>query len=202
MTRWDLNRSTPPLRQWAAVTSLFPLLAPQRYGRPTQVPTAMLGVDIGQERITCSPMTAWTLASVFHKSLSLDQWNRWQVNPRTPRYSCGVAEELGIGERWHGLPERCVYLCHYERGDGTGHDMLVLDYHAESGRFLTLEANCAHKVNGVGWRGIGNLRSSKPTATWYTSPAVPTWDTISRYPEVCLTRLRIDHSGVLSWLSS
>jgi hypothetical protein len=61
----------------------------------------------------------------------------------------------------------------------SGHSFLVVDHHAATDKVLVLESNSANGLNGVGYRGIGNLRDMKdglkPPAKWWTLPDVWTW---------------------------
>jgi len=59
----------------------------------------------------------------------------------------------------------------------SGHTFLIVDHHPETDKVLVLESNCANGLNGVGYRGIGNLREHgvRPPASWWTLPDVWTW---------------------------
>ncbi|WP_426747410.1 hypothetical protein VZQ01_08045 [Myxococcus faecalis] len=68
---------------------------------------------------------------------------------------------------------------------GSGHTFLVVDYHAETDKVLVLESNFAFGLDGVGYRGLGNLRDVglQPPADWWTRSEVWTWRRIcSTYP--------------------
>lgn len=67
----------------------------------------------------------------------------------------------------------------WTRGNRSGHTFLILDYDVESDRVLTLESNSAHKLDGVGFRNLGNLASQpggRPPANWWTLDSMPTWE--------------------------
>ncbi|NMO13466.1 hypothetical protein [Pyxidicoccus fallax] len=59
----------------------------------------------------------------------------------------------------------------------SGHTFLVVDHHAATDKVLLLESNSAYGLDGVGYRGIGNLRDKgiKPPAKWWNLPDVWTW---------------------------
>jgi len=59
----------------------------------------------------------------------------------------------------------------------SGHTFLVVDHHAPTDKVLILESNSAYGLDGVGYRGIGNLRDKglKPPAKWWDLPDVWTW---------------------------
>jgi hypothetical protein len=61
-----------------------------------------------------------------------------------------------------------------------GHTFLIVDHHAETDRVLTLESNSSYKLNGVGFRGIGNLRDTEtqPPENWWEIEGLWTWDRI------------------------
>lgn len=51
-----------------------------------------------------------------------------------------------------------------------GHTFLIIDHHEATDRVLTLESNSSYKLNGVGFRAIGNLRDlagGAPPAKWW-----------------------------------
>ncbi|QSQ18859.1 hypothetical protein JY651_26235 [Pyxidicoccus parkwayensis] len=59
----------------------------------------------------------------------------------------------------------------------SGHTFLVVDHHTATDKVLMLESNTAYGLDGVGYRGIGNLRDKglKPPAKWWELPDVWTW---------------------------
>ncbi|AGC43985.1 hypothetical protein MYSTI_02669 [Myxococcus stipitatus DSM 14675] len=59
----------------------------------------------------------------------------------------------------------------------SGHTFLIVDHHPATDKVLVLESNCAHGLDGVGFRGIGNLRDKglQPPAEWWKKPEVWTW---------------------------
>jgi hypothetical protein len=61
-----------------------------------------------------------------------------------------------------------------------GHTFLIVDHHTQTDRVLTLESNSAYKLNGVGFRGIGNLRDmeTQPPENWWEIEDLWTWDRI------------------------
>ncbi|WP_407667498.1 hypothetical protein [Myxococcus dinghuensis] len=62
---------------------------------------------------------------------------------------------------------------------------LVVGFHPETDKVLVLESNAAFWLDGVGYRGLGNLRDVglQPLADWWTRSEVWTWRRIySTYP--------------------
>ncbi|MDJ0911736.1 MAG: hypothetical protein QNI99_21290 [Woeseiaceae bacterium] len=75
-----------------------------------------------------------------------------------------------------------------------GHTFLIVDHHEPSDSVLTLESNSAFKLDGVGFRGIGNLEDvgGSPPDDWWTVDTVWTWDRIcSTYRFRQQARLRV-----------
>ncbi len=62
----------------------------------------------------------------------------------------------------------------------SGHTFLIVDHHPDTDRVLTLEANSAFKLDGVGFRGIGNLSEAggAPPAEWCNKSALWPWQRI------------------------
>lgn len=61
-----------------------------------------------------------------------------------------------------------------------GHTFIIVDYDPETDHVLTLESNNAYKLNGVGFREIGNLRDvgGRPPLHWAHTPRLWTWNGI------------------------
>lgn len=60
-----------------------------------------------------------------------------------------------------------------------GHTFLIVDHHKPTDRVLTLESNSSYKLNGVGFRAIGNLRDvSSPPENWWVREDLWTWERI------------------------
>jgi hypothetical protein len=61
-----------------------------------------------------------------------------------------------------------------------GHTFVIVDHHEPTDRILTLESNSAYKLNGVGFRNIGNLRDTngRPPANWWEQTDLWTWQRI------------------------
>lgn len=59
-----------------------------------------------------------------------------------------------------------------------GHTLIVVDHHVATDRILTLESNSAYRLDGVGFRALGNLRDlgGRPPADWWDDDRGWTWD--------------------------
>jgi hypothetical protein len=62
----------------------------------------------------------------------------------------------------------------------SGHTFVIVDHHDETDRILTLESNSGYKLNGVGFRAIGNLRDvgGAPPDQWWNDNSLWTWQRI------------------------
>jgi len=71
----------------------------------------------------------------------------------------------------------------WRNGWTAGHTFMIIDHHLETDRILTLESNAHYKLDGVGFRQIGNLRDvPKPHNNWWENNDLWTWqDFLSFY---------------------
>lgn len=71
----------------------------------------------------------------------------------------------------------------------SGHTFIILAHHPDTDRVLTLESNASYRLNGVGYRMIGNLKQfPKPPQQWWQQPDLWTWERIKsvyRYRSLC-----------------
>lgn len=75
-----------------------------------------------------------------------------------------------------------------------GHTFLIVDYHEDTDRVLTLESNSSYRLNGVGFRSLGNLKEfdGQPPARWWERDASWTWERVqSTYQYRAQARLKI-----------
>lgn len=83
-----------------------------------------------------------------------------------------------------GQPPTSWCVAQAWRSSTSGHTFIILARHAPTDRVLTLEANQAYSLNGVGYRNFGNLRNfpgCRPPARWWENPAAPLWrDIVAR----------------------
>lgn len=61
-----------------------------------------------------------------------------------------------------------------------GHTFIIVDHHEPSDRVQTLESNSSYRLNGVGFRALGNLRDTggRPPANWWEQSDLWTWGKI------------------------
>jgi hypothetical protein len=77
----------------------------------------------------------------------------------------------------------------------SGHTFLIVDHHGPTDRVLTLESNSSYKLNGVGFRAIGNLRDMEvqPPANWWEIEDLWTWERLCstyRYRQQALLKVK------------
>jgi len=81
--------------------------------------------------------------------------------------------------------------------NNSGHSFIIVAYHGDSDRILTLESNSAYGLDGVGFRRLGGLREfqrGKAPSRWWENPRTPTWRDICRwYPQRRLCALKINN---------
>lgn len=81
-----------------------------------------------------------------------------------------------------GVPPDAWCLIQGWSSSGSGHTFMVVARHAND-RVLTLEANLAYGLQGVGCRSIGMLRElpgGRPPSGWWDRSSVPTWSSLVR----------------------
>ena len=75
-----------------------------------------------------------------------------------------------------------------------GHTFIILKHHPETDRVLTLESNSAFKLNGPGFRMIGNLRDfPSPPDQWWDRDDLWTWERIKsvyHHRKFCTLKLK------------
>jgi hypothetical protein len=79
-----------------------------------------------------------------------------------------------------------------------GHTFIIVDHHVPTDRVLTLESNSAYKLDGVGFRGIGNLRDTngRPPGNWWEQSDLWTWQRIqATYQYRQQAWLKVNHRG-------
>ena len=188
----------------------LPSVYEAKYRQPGQVPTPIPGVSLGSSYIgkdytNCTMFTSWIVSKTFDKAFKSSQWGKWQVYDKDPGgYGPGVVHDWRAG---YIAPERMnpingVWLVQYFTDWPKGHSMLVVDWHNETGKILTLEANTsATGLDGVGWGGIGPLRDvQNPGPNWHHRTDQTWASRCGPKREVYMTRLYIDPASVKNWL--
>lgn len=174
----------------------------------------------GKARTNCTWFTAYLLGNGFPGvKFTTAQWQGWQISAGREhydglRYGPRVCDEWGVVVRdlhepaLDNLPVGGVYLAQTIRpkNDASGkevlygHSFLILDCDVPTRRLLTLESNSGEGLNGVGFGGIGNLRTTN-AADWINRAASNTWERrVTSASEWYVAKLAIDHASVLAWI--
>ena len=198
--------------QFQVMADLFPRVLQQKYRlkggqTPDQPNGVRLRADrVGDDSINCTQFTTWIISQAFGTVWSSDQWSRWQVSSRAahtdqvPNFGPRVAMEWGIGST---RPGKGPWLIQYFTNPKTfaGHSMLVIDHDETTDRILTLEANSACGLDGVGWAEIGNLRDVLNPGKDWAEKVTQTWASrLESKPAVHLARLLVDSESIQTWL--
>jgi hypothetical protein len=76
-----------------------------------------------------------------------------------------------------------------------GHNFIIVDMHRETGRVLTLESNNTYRMNGPGFRMLGNIDqfdNYAPPKEWWKDEELWTWNDIKNaYPFLKIARLHV-----------
>ena len=82
-------------------------------------------------------------------------------------------------------------LCQGWRSNGSGHAFVVVRHDVLAGRVLILEAS--RWIRGVGWRGIGTIRSKGCTIPPNWQDRAPTWERIKdEFKELKMAQLLVE----------
>jgi peptidoglycan hydrolase-like protein with peptidoglycan-binding domain len=173
----------------SVITALLPAFTPYTYDfRATYYPWALPGVTLPlapPHLINCCTFVEALVVGAWAKQHGAAfQWNSARhgqmmitgsdlFSPVTSVIESGMGVALPDGQAptaW------CV--AQGWRSSTSGHTFIIVAYHAPSDRVLTLEANQAYSLNGVGCRNFGNLRDlpgGRPPPRWWENPSAPTW---------------------------
>ncbi len=93
------------------------------------------------------------------------------------------------------LPEPWTLVQGWRAGFKGGHTFLVLDSDERTGHILTLEANSAYNLNGVGFRHLGNISEfpdMHPGERWWADSGLWTWKQFRKsYPNMKMAELYV-----------
>ncbi len=93
--------------------------------------------------------------------------------------TCLVESNMAMAVDDDANPHKWTVIQGWRSKWSGGHTFIILDHHKETDRVLTLESNKAFKLNGVGFRMIGNFRDvNKPSSDWWSDSSLWTWEKI------------------------
>ena len=113
-------------------------------------------------------------------------------SPITAIIDSGIGAELPVSE---DPPSSWAAVQGWRNKWLGGQTFLILASHEETGRVLTLEENKAHGIDGVGFRGLGNIRDFQdmnPGPEWWRRDGLWTWARLREtYPFMKMARLNV-----------
>lgn len=125
---------------------------------------------------------AWTDA---HDSIVWNAGRHWQMmisstddyfSPVTAVIDSGMGIAVSDND---AAPHPWALVQGWRRQWRGGHTFLIVDHHVPTDRVLTLESNSSYKLNGVGFRALGNLRDlDAPPPNWWEQDDLWTWERI------------------------
>jgi hypothetical protein len=117
--------------------------------------------------------------------------------------TAAVDSQMGMAVEDHDSPPHPWTLIQgWRRQWRGGHTLIIVEHHEPTDRVLTLESNSAYRLDGVGFRAIGNLRDhgGRPPDSWWERGDLWTWERIrSTYRYRQQARLRVKER---SWSSA
>ncbi len=100
-------------------------------------------------------------------------------DPFSPVTAVAEAQMGVLAERPSDPPAPWTIVQGWRRQWEGGHTFLIVDHHPPTDKVLILESNAAFRLNGVGYRGIGELtQDALPPSQWWTIPRVWTWQQV------------------------
>ena len=213
----DNPPSTSGLVSWTSFTDLLPRFEGQTYRlRGAQMPMAPLGLEgriakrnIGDRYINCCLFTVSLVTNAMGTPITMGQYEWWMVYASSKGSGHGPAAAVAAGcatmvpDPAKTPPAKGVYLVQDFTRWPKGHSYLVIDWDERTGKMLTLEAS-SWTVDGVGFKGIGNLRDvGNPGEDWASKVSKSfTWQKRrGDYPEVTMCKLHVDWTTVQAWLN-
>jgi peptidoglycan hydrolase-like protein with peptidoglycan-binding domain len=198
----------------SALTALLPAFAGYTYDlRNPRYPRPLPGVSVPQApplqtNCCCFAESFFVDAFARHHGTTF-QWSSERHNqmmiladfsdrfsPVTAVVQAGMATPIA-----EGAPPSAWSLVQGWRSSTSGHTFIVVAYHAPTKRVLTLEANNAYLLNGVGCRNFGNLRDlpgGRPPSRWWEDPRAPTWPSLEATYGYGIKMAKLGVTG-LSW---
>ena len=213
---WEFLREPAVPKEKITITfsqlaSFFSDMLPQTYTlHGAECPSDPPGVslkNLGSSTTNCVQFLGYILSTAFNKwhpsvKFSGNQWKLWMCSgdntanpPIVPNWSPRVMMEWDVG---FTSPGPGPILVQYFT-ETSGHNVLVVRHCQETDKILTLEATNVSKLNGAGWREIGNLRDVLNPGPNWRDHVSQTWE--SRFGStVALHQCRLAITGVQEWL--
>lgn len=151
----------------------------------------------------CSTFVEALVVKAWENSISGFKWSlenhkQMMIYSADDYYSpvtCLINAEMAQAVPDHDqLPHPWTVIQGWRKQWTSGHTFMILDHHPDTDRVLTLESNSAYKLNGVGYRMIGNVKQfPKPPDNWWDNDRLWTWAQIKsvyRFRQQCILKVK------------
>lgn len=112
-------------------------------------------------------------------------------SPVTALVESGIAEPVTDDDQ---SPHKWTVVQGWRKQWSGGHTFIILDHDPVTDKVMTLESNSAYKLNGVGYRMVGNVKDfNAPPENWQQLDNLWTWERIKstyRYRKQCILKLK------------
>lgn len=173
----------------SALTDLLKIFAPFTYDLDqARYPYAIQGFSAPQappQTNNCCTFVEALVAKAWENanglSWSMDNHKQMMIFSADDYFSpvtCLLNQDIAIpAEDDNQRPHPWTVIQGWRKQWTSGHTFIILDYHQDTDRILTLESNAAYGLNGVGFRMLGNYRDvENPGAAWWQSDRLWTWE--------------------------
>lgn len=151
----------------------------------------------------CCTMVEALVVGGWEQAIPMFKWNQtnhgqmmiFSADDYFSPVSCLVNEDMAVPVEDHDAePHPWTVIQGWRRQWTSGHTFIILDHHIPSDRVLTLESNAAYRLNGVGYRMIGNLKDyPEPPKDWWKNDQLWTWERIKsvyRFRKQCVLKVK------------
>jgi hypothetical protein len=183
----DDPRSIPE----SALTDLLPQFTSFTYDLDdARYPFELAGVRVPMsppETNNCCTFVEALVARAWSNALDTFEWSSSRHRQMmimddndffSPVTACIDLEIADAVEDEDTPPSAWTVLQGWRRQWRGGHTLIIVDHHPETDRILTLESNSGYRLDGVGFRALGNLRDldGQPPEYWWEDGRSWTWE--------------------------
>ena len=184
------DRNDPLSVPETALTNLIPRFAEFTYDLddaryPYELPGVRLPMSPPDTNNCCTFVEALVVRA-WADSASMFEWSSARhrqmmimdagdfYSPVTACLETGIADAVDDQER---SPEPWTVIQGWRHQWRGGHTLIIVDHHPQTDRILTLESNSSYRLDGVGFRALGNLRDldGRPPQNWWQDARCWTW---------------------------
>ena len=168
---------------------------------PFDLPGFKTPLSPPQTNNCCTFVEAW-LVKAWNESFDDFAWNMERhkqmmiyssddyFSPVTALIESNMAESVSDDDQ---PPHPWTVVQGWRKQWTSGHTFIIVDHHENTDRVLTLESNSSYKLNGVGYRMIGNLQTTpQPPNDWWNNQ-LWTWEkfkSIYQFRKQCILKIR------------